>query len=279
MIADDKGYVAIWRKLTDHWLWNEDREKTRAEAWIDIIMQVQHSKEPSKHLIRGRIIFCHYGESIKALDTWGSRWKWKKGKVRTFLKLLEKDGQIETVNETVTLRLIVCNYKDYDAKAQSKKTVSSTQNARRTHDQGTQNAPDKNVKNVNNEKNENKSAVKSVDLPTDFDEYVTKFYNEYIMTHYPRSTTKIENERKAVRLLLNKDYNSLSDYHDVLKFLQDDSFWRGNIQSINKLTKIKDGVRYFDKILTKSRELRFTTDKGKTNSQRQTTDISRIKTI
>jgi len=188
---------------------------------------------------------------------------------------MENDQQISRLRSNRSSLISITNWDDYQHSNQQ----DSQQTANRPPTERQQTATNNNVLHDTNVLNENKSAVKSVDLPTDFDDYVTKFYNEYIMTHYPRSTTKIENERKAVRLLLNKDYNSLSDYHDVLKFLQDDSFWRGNIQSINKLTKIKDGVRYFDKILTKSRELRFTTDKGKTNSQRQTTDISRIKTI
>jgi ribonuclease HI len=199
--------------------------------------------------------------------------------IRTCLKSLKSNRSL-TVKSTSKYSLVtVTNWALYQGDEVEVTSTSTSISTSKQHSTNIQLTTDKNIKKSNNIKKENKSAVKSVDLPTDFDEYVTKFYNEYIMTHYPRSTTKIENERKAVRLLLNKDYNSLSDYHDVLKFLQDDSFWRGNIQSINKLTKIKDGVRYFDKILTKSRELRFTTDKGKTNSQRQTTDISRIKTI
>lgn len=269
-----EGWVAIWRKLTEHWLWNEDRPKTRLEAWIDIILMAQHSEKPQPVPIKDRILYCEYGQSIKSLDTWASRWQWNKSKVRRFFKLLEKEGNIVTVNETVTTRLIVCNYEQYDAKRQKRVTVTETHsNATETHS-----TPDKNDKNGNNEKKKKKRVVKSVDLPPEFDEFVTKFYNEYIMAHYPKSTTKIESERKAVRLLLNKDYKLLSEYNEVLNFLQNDSFWRGNIQCITKLTKIKNGVRYFDTILNRSRELKLTTDKGKSNSQKQpvTIDESRL---
>ena len=150
------GYVAIWRMLEKHWLSTEDRPKTQFEAWIDIIWQVQHSTKPTKVKIGNQLLVCNYGESLKALGTWASRWGWNKSAVRKFFILLASDDMIETVNETVTTRLKVCNYKIYDPKMQPKKNdIETQQNALETHE-----TPDKNVKNGNNDK-EHKEKKKS----------------------------------------------------------------------------------------------------------------------
>ena len=132
------GYIGLWRKIREHWLWKENRPKTRAEAWIDILLEARFDPNPDKVPIKDKILFCNYGESLKSLDTWAERWGWNKSKVRRFFKLLESDGQIVTVNETVTTRLTVCNYKDYDIKNQKCETVNEThlkriRNASETH--------------------------------------------------------------------------------------------------------------------------------------------------
>jgi len=245
------GYAGIWRMLSEHWLWTEDRPKTYAEAWIDIIWQVQHKTKPQKVRIKNRILICNYGESLKALDTWAKRWQWSKTEVRRFFILLKDDDMIETVSETVTTRLTVCNYKDYDPKMQVRKTVSDTiRNASETHL-----TPDKKVKKVKNEKKS--KGINPVELIPAFEEFVQKFYNEYVMVHYPRSSTNIEGERKAVKILLRRGNEDIDEYYQILKFLQSDSFWRSNIRSIAKLTKKnKDGdMYYFDVILNKSKQL------------------------
>jgi len=102
--------------------------------------------------------------------------------------------------------------------------------------------------NKNNKNNKNKS--KSVDLPSDFDAFIRKFFNEYVKMVHPRSTTRLDSEMGAVRTLLNLGYDDISEYYRVMEFLNRDTFWQGNIHSFAKLVKIKDGVRYFDKMLS-----------------------------
>ncbi len=157
-MSEVKGYVGIWRKLEYHWLWNEDRPKTRFEAWIDLIWCARHEEKNNEVLIKGKVLICHYGESLRSLLTLSRRWGWSKSKVRRFLELLEKERQIDTVNETVTTRITICNYEQYDPKKQKRETVSETHSKRTRNALETHSNPKKNVKNVKNVKNgKNKS--------------------------------------------------------------------------------------------------------------------------
>ena len=111
-----RGYFAIWRKFQDHPFWKEKRVYSKAEAWIDLLWEAQHDLEPQEVVLGMTNLFCNYGESLKSLETWSKRWRWNKSRVRRFLKLLENMGQIVTVNETKTTRIIILNYSQYDQK-------------------------------------------------------------------------------------------------------------------------------------------------------------------
>ncbi len=117
-----KGYIALFRSLHDHWLWPKNRPLTRLEAWIDILWEVNHSKN-EKVTIGNKIFVCDRGESLNSLETWQRRWNWlSKKRVLLFLNMLKNDHMIETKNETVTTRLIVCNYDSYQNIGNAKET-------------------------------------------------------------------------------------------------------------------------------------------------------------
>ena len=41
----NKGWISINRKLQTHWLWNEKRQFSKLEAWLDILLTVNHSEQ------------------------------------------------------------------------------------------------------------------------------------------------------------------------------------------------------------------------------------------
>jgi hypothetical protein len=136
----NRGYLALWRKIQDHPFYKERREFSKLEAWIDILMEVQHEVEPIDVTMGMSVIQCNYGESLKSIGTWARRWHWSESKVRRYFKLLKKLGQISTKSEGKTTRLTILNYKDYDPGATSKATNKWRAN-------GEQSTTDKNVKN------------------------------------------------------------------------------------------------------------------------------------
>jgi len=141
-----RGYIKLWRKLQDNPLWKEPRKFSKAEAWIDIIMEVQHDPNPQQVIIGNTVLICNRSESLKSLDTWAKRWNWDKSATRRFFNLLKKSGNIDTANDTVTTRISVINYDTYCPL----RNADETQTKRKRNASETQVTPDNNVNNVNN---------------------------------------------------------------------------------------------------------------------------------
>ncbi len=143
-----QGWICLHRKIQENFLWKEPRKFSRVEAWLDILMEAQHTKEENV-MLGNYLLKCYRGQSLKSLDTWAKRWGWTKSATRRFLVLLKKCGQIDTANETITTRLTVCNYGTYNKRRNRSETqVNHSRNANETPP-----APDNKG---NNEKNEKK---------------------------------------------------------------------------------------------------------------------------
>ena len=138
-----RGYFALWRRYQDHPFWKEKREFSKAEAWLDILWEVQHKEEPQEVVLGMTCLVCEYGESLKSLETWSKRWGWNKSRVRRFLQLLKNMNQIRHTSEKKTTRITVLNYSQYDPK----RNDSETQVKRKRNASETTATPDKNVNN------------------------------------------------------------------------------------------------------------------------------------
>ncbi|SMG31954.1 curlin repeat-containing protein [Sphingobacterium psychroaquaticum] len=162
-----EGWIKLHRKIQGHWLFSEKRVFSKYEAWIDILVNVNHSS--SKIVIGNSLIICNRGQSLLSLDSWGKRWNWNKSAVRRFLILLEDDGMIKTENVLKTTRLTVCNYDDYqDARNANETDLKQEGNANETdlkqegNANETRSTPNKNEKNLKNEKNEEECKEESI---------------------------------------------------------------------------------------------------------------------
>ena len=140
------GWIKVHRKVQDHWIFKEQREFSRFEAWLDILLCANHSEQ--KVIIQGTVYTVKQGESLHSLETWAKRWNWSKTKVRRFFDTLTKELMIETTNETKTTRLTICNYASY----QVERNADETTKKRRRNADETQTAPNKNEENDNNDK-------------------------------------------------------------------------------------------------------------------------------
>ena len=111
MKEDDKnglGWISLHRKIKEHWIWKSDR---RLKWWLDILLTVNHSD--NRILVRGKLIDCKRGQSVKSLESWARDWNVTKGAVRDFFNLLKSDSMITSENLQNTTRITVCNYDYY----------------------------------------------------------------------------------------------------------------------------------------------------------------------
>lgn len=143
------GWIKVYRSLTEHWIYTEQRKYSKFEAWIDILLTVNFAD--NKTIINGKLIEIKRGESIFSLESWSKRWNWNKSAVKRFFSLLEKDGMIVLKNETVTTRLTVCKYEDY----QGERNDVETQTKRARNADETRTKPIKEEKESKEEKETN----------------------------------------------------------------------------------------------------------------------------
>lgn len=147
------GWISLYRSIFKHWIAPTNREFTDFEAWIYIILEVNHSEQKVK---LGKSLFtCKTGESLNSLDTWARLFKWNKSKVRRFFKLLESDNMIKLKNVKKTTQLTVCNYEDYQAKRNDNESIMK----RKRNDNETIATPNNNG---NNENNDNKEIIEYI---------------------------------------------------------------------------------------------------------------------
>jgi len=128
IIMDEKvGYIPIFRKFFDHYLWDEEREFSKAEAWIDCIQMARYKKSKKKKLIAGNLIEWGYGQFPASIRYLRNRWGWgSNSKVTNFLSMLESDDMVKVSNEQGQNIITLCNYDTYDIKNGYSKDTKKT---------------------------------------------------------------------------------------------------------------------------------------------------------
>ncbi|WP_407475333.1 hypothetical protein [Elizabethkingia anophelis] len=90
----NKGFIKLNRGIFDNFLWNEAREFSKAEAWIDLIQLARF--EASTEIINGKVIELQRGEIPASRRFLELRWNWGSTKVSNFLKML---AQMNMINQ------------------------------------------------------------------------------------------------------------------------------------------------------------------------------------
>jgi hypothetical protein len=133
--VSEEGFIRLSRRAFLHFLWREPREKTRWEAWIDLIQAAAYA--PDKVLVEGRRLGIGRGEVVASLRFLGVRWGWDKNRVARFLKLLRQEGMVETRNETGVNILKLCKYEQYNPGRDAGGTATQTMPGQRRDSGGT----------------------------------------------------------------------------------------------------------------------------------------------
>lgn len=115
------GYIKLFRKAQENFLYQENRPHTRREAWEDILLMVNHAE--ADVLVGEKKIICGRGQSIRSLDSWAKHFNWSKSKVKRFFDLLKREKMIVTENVQKTTRLTVCNYDAYQGERNNDGTM------------------------------------------------------------------------------------------------------------------------------------------------------------
>lgn len=108
----EEAFVRLSRRAFQHFLWKEPREKSRWEAWIDLIQSAAYA--PETVLIKGRRLSLVRGELVASVRYLAERWGWDKNKVSRFLDLLRSETMIETRIDAGVNVVRLCKYEHYN---------------------------------------------------------------------------------------------------------------------------------------------------------------------
>lgn len=124
------GYIILQRRFFSHWMWEENRSFSKAEAFLDLLQLA--SFVTTKRIVSGVLIDLDEGEIVASVRYLGARWTWGKDKVAGFMRLLEQDGIIRRETRQGETVIFLCNYNKYrpsangppDSKPDSEPTVT-----------------------------------------------------------------------------------------------------------------------------------------------------------
>lgn len=119
----NKGWISLYRSIQDHWLYKEKRKFSKFEAWIDLLMNVNH--KDNKILFGNKILEIKRGQVLTSEVKLSKRWDWSRKKVRNFLELLESDEMILKIvipNRGTVIEIL--NYDEYQKNTGQDTTVS-----------------------------------------------------------------------------------------------------------------------------------------------------------
>lgn len=118
----EKGWICLHRKIMEHYLW-DDKPFAKGQAWIDLIMLANH--ETKKRLYQGEIVEFKRGTVNLSMLALAERWGWDRKKVRSFLKVLERDGMVATKATTHRTTITLVNYGLYQDIGTTDRTTTS----------------------------------------------------------------------------------------------------------------------------------------------------------
>ena len=161
-----------------------------------------------------QLIECKRGQSVRSLQGWSKRWGVSKSTVRSFFDLLKHDSMLRTENITVTTRITILNYDDY----QTLPHATQTQRKRNANATQTHSDPNNNDNNDNNEKkgicaSEKKPKEKEFDRFNDWVDknipYLRKIRDQITLDEYSRLTERYNGEQ------MRKVLTDIANYKDA----------------------------------------------------------------
>ena len=148
---------------------NRSRVYSNFEAWIWLLLKANH--KDNKFMLGSELVKVEKGSMITSQKKLCRQFRWGNSKLRSFLKVLQKDKMILLKTNTQSTHITICNYDTYQDKQTANKLQTNrkqTANKLRTNTNNKEN----NVNNVNkisfNQEHINKYGKKLLDAFYDY---------------------------------------------------------------------------------------------------------------
>jgi len=202
------GWIRLHRQITDCWVWDDDEPYTKAQAWIYLLMIVNHTE--AKTYFDGDIITVNTGQRITSIRKLADKFKWSRTKVTHFLSLLEQDNMVKVESDSKKTLITVINYEKYQSDEPQESHKKDSEKPQESHRKATDeplkstNNNDNNDNNDKNDKNdniiplispqgENRSSKKTREIkPTETDIEIIDYLNFVCDKSFRPSKSNIE---------------------------------------------------------------------------------------
>lgn len=117
-----KSFIKLSRAVFDSKEWEEEREFSKFEAFLDLIQMAEYKKEGSVVKYKNHKIKIERGQIFASLSYLQNRWNWSsRGKVDKYLKSLKTRNSLETEKRQYGNILTLVNYGLYNGKETEEK--------------------------------------------------------------------------------------------------------------------------------------------------------------
>lgn len=124
MMSMKSGWIKLYRKMMEHWIWKYREPYDRRSAWQYILLEAYFCDSTVFH--KGEIIHVERGQFPTSIRDLAEQWMWSKGKVQRFLNDLEAEHMIELNRTKNGTLLTVVNYGFYQGFEDSDVTLTET---------------------------------------------------------------------------------------------------------------------------------------------------------
>ncbi|WP_052353848.1 hypothetical protein [Neobacillus jeddahensis] len=181
-----QGWIRLHRKIQDHWLYQEKRKFSKYEAWLDLLMMVNH--EDKKTVLGNEMIEVKRGQRITSIRKLCDKWGWSNTKVTQFLNLLQKDGMIQLGSDSKKTVITIDNYDFY----QSNEDKKTSENRRENDTKQTEKHTNKNDKELFKNENKNNIPLEIENFRLRYSKNQLKIIDDYLdMIRHTRVSAKI----------------------------------------------------------------------------------------
>lgn len=228
-----QGWIAIHRKIMNHWIWQKRRKFSKFEAWLHLLMCANHTEK--KVLFNNRLIKVRRGERVTSEVKLAEEWRWDRKTVRSFLDLLSDEKMIQVKRTTQYTSYYIEKYNTYQKGGTGKGTTIG-------HQKNTNN----NDKNDLKEKKEVEEKKTAADIPNSIEEF-NSYFIEQVEMKYKKVGYKYPLGESRILIDAGDCYNyfNKSKWHDSKgKIVLD---WKGRVRTwITKTMKRSHPYRDWD---------------------------------
>jgi len=219
-----EGWVKLYRKIQQHWLYKQNRRFSKYEAWLDLVMDANHND--GQAAIGNTVTPVARGSILTSIEKLAAHWGWSRHKTDNFLNCLKRDRMIDYKKDSHFTIITIVNYDAYQATTNRKGHKKDSQKDINGTPTGHKQERNK------NDRNKKEYSLESVEFQ------LSQLLLDLILERKP-NFRKPDLQGWAVHIdrLIHLDKRSPEQLEAVIHWCQQDDFWQNNILSTEKLCK------------------------------------------